>query len=259
MARWAKLDERISEDLAVADLLEANPLACALFMMSLPRCDVYGILPGDARSFRARVCPAAELSQAQVDEAVVALVGAGLYHAYAVNGRSYIYVRRFHRYQEVRWNRVGPPEHPLPACWEEPAGYAGPAGDCRTSPGPVPDQSRTSPGPVPDQSGLARAPVDTDSDTDSDTEREAVTSRLPVQPRARAHEAAPERPTTTDDGLSLSECASRLGEGETANGHVGDNGHDDAPGPLPSVMIGGLRAIDFLARVRPHWPRQRRW
>lgn len=170
MARWAKLDERISEDIAVADLLADNPLAIALFAMSLPRADVYGILPGDARSFRARVCPAAELTQAQVAAAIISLCDAGLYHAYIVNGRSYIYVRRFHRYQEVRWNRVGPPEHPLPECWEEPAGYAGPAGDCRTSPGPVPDESRTSPGPVPDQSGLARAPVDTDTEVVTDSE-----------------------------------------------------------------------------------------
>lgn len=59
MARYAQLYETVGESKDIGRLIETNPLAASLFMISLARADVYGILPADPWDFRTKVCPAA--------------------------------------------------------------------------------------------------------------------------------------------------------------------------------------------------------
>jgi len=114
----------IAEDERQAELLEANPLAAALFLWALPAADAYGIIPGNPRKFAARVCPMAALPVSAIQAAIDDLCRASsdgkpgpwhLYHDEA--GEPLIYIRNYHRYQEVGWARVGRPKHQLPHCW----------------------------------------------------------------------------------------------------------------------------------------------
>lgn len=205
MARWAKISERIGQDGVLAVLAEENLLAALLFTWSIPAADVYGLLPGDAREYRARVASAMCLLPEQVEEAVQAQVGAGLVVAYDLpEGGRGIYLRRYHRYQSVRWDRTGPPEQALPPAWEVPEeltkflasdtartmqrtpAYYGLADSptCAT-PGAVRDESGSSPGAVRDESRL---------DTEQESEYTRVEQSTPTVPAS-----APIPPTECSD------------------------------------------------------------
>ncbi len=167
MRPWAKIAAKISEDEVVAELLEKNPLSVALFLMSLPHADIWGILPAKVQLFHSRVCPAAEISNRKIKNAIDLLVECGIYHKYEANGKELLYIRHYHRYQSVRIDRVGRPDYPLPDCWDGPPqmlqkvyGKSSIADisaqdEFKTSKneGNFPDQSRTTPGLLPDQNG----------------------------------------------------------------------------------------------------------
>lgn len=120
MNRYAKLWHKSGESPDIGEALETNPLAVSLFCLSLPRADLYGILPGEARRYRAAVAPAAILTADVVEEAIQEQERRGWVVRYADSaGETLLYIRHYHLYQEVRWrNGVGPPEHELPECWE---------------------------------------------------------------------------------------------------------------------------------------------
>lgn len=120
MAKYAQLYETVGESKDMGRLLETNPLAASLFMISLARADVYGILPADPWDFRTKVCPAAAVPVGEVENALNLLCELGMYHRYKADERQLIYIMQYHSYQQVRWLRVGRPDQPLPDCWHVP-------------------------------------------------------------------------------------------------------------------------------------------
>ncbi len=206
MPRWAKLSERVGQDGVLCELAEENMLAALLFTWSLPAADVYGILPGDARQYHARVAPALSVSREAVQAAIDAQAQAGLVMSYEADGNRLIYIRNFHRHQDVKWKRVGSPEHPLPPDWRIPGKLRDLLGESGTNPGPeefglcrtatglcvqVPDQSAS----CPDQSRL-------DTDTDTDKSRlERLSSQTPSAPATGERKAKKRKktPRPTED------------------------------------------------------------
>jgi len=125
MPRWAKLSEAIAEDLTIGEMLSkpADARAALLFLMSLPRADLYGILPGNPRLFKARVCPVSYITEGTVEKALTLLVENGMLKSFTDEGQTYLLIANYHKYQVVRWNNwVGPPTVRLPDDWEPPAG-----------------------------------------------------------------------------------------------------------------------------------------
>ena len=121
MPKWAKLHERISASQQIADAYAANRDAPLLFMLMLPHADVYGILPGDARILRGRVCPLLPLTPKRIQAALESLHSVGLIVLYRDSeGKQLVWIRKWLDFQDVRWSRVGPPEYELPDDWEPP-------------------------------------------------------------------------------------------------------------------------------------------
>lgn len=117
---WAKLDAKVAEDRRMNAIARENPTAALLFCWSLPRADVYGILPGWTDLWVARVAPALGISHADAETVLELLVANGLYSTYEVDGERYIYIRNYHRYQSVQFCRVQPPSCQLPEFWSVP-------------------------------------------------------------------------------------------------------------------------------------------
>ena len=85
--------------------------------MSLAHGGVYGLLPGNLRRFGALVCPLFGLTEAALQDRIDLLVTHDFYHTYEVDGKAFIWIRNYHHFQSVRWDRVGKPEQPLPEEW----------------------------------------------------------------------------------------------------------------------------------------------
>ena len=123
MPRWVKLSENIAEDLTIADMLSngAETRAALLFLMSLPRADLYGVLPGSPRLFKARVCPVARTGEKTIERALALLVDRGLVTPFINKGQQHLVITNYHKYQDVRWkNYVGPPKVKMPEDWQPP-------------------------------------------------------------------------------------------------------------------------------------------
>lgn len=209
MTRWAKISERIGQDGRVCELAEQDPMAALLFTWSFVAADVYGILPGDPREYLARVAPALRIDIELAEAAIKAQENAGLIECYeGEDGRRLIYLPRYHRYQDVRWSRVGRPEQALPQSWTTPGPLlewlrSDKCDKCpedygltvtetghicvkRGNSRQLRDHSGSSPGPLPDHSRL-------DTDTDKDTEYSvAASSTGSTVHRARAREDQPD-------------------------------------------------------------------
>lgn len=123
--RYARIHYQAAESPDIGEALEVNPLAVSLFFLSIARADLYGILPGEPRRYRATVAPAANIPPDVVAEAIAEQERRGWVHCYrSATGVQLLYIVNYHEYQEVRWqNRVAPPEHELPACWTPPEGF----------------------------------------------------------------------------------------------------------------------------------------
>ena len=221
MAHYAVIYEQVGESGNVAELLETNPLAASLFLISLARADVYGILPGDPRDYRTRVCPAAALSLDKIQGALSDLERLGMYHLYDACGKKWAYIASYHEYQVVRWGRVGRPDNPLPQCWNTPSALT--AELTRGGTGKLPewfgldgksgkplseeawnssglkvygrDKSGSSPGVVRDQSGRT---LQTEAEAEATTEAEAEAERLERQRQERLRASAKARPNDAD-------------------------------------------------------------
>ena len=191
MPRWAKISDAIAEDITVADMLSTakESRALALFLMSLPRADAYGVLPGEPRLFKARVCPAAQLSEGRIVEVINILEQQRLVVPFENDSGSHLYIRNYHRYQEIRWDRVGVPEIVMPEDWPPPPALIAWLSDQDKQKQEqfgayIPalsrlllDQSRI----VPEHSRLD-VDVDVDSDTDIDKTTPSVDSYTPESP-----------------------------------------------------------------------------
>lgn len=121
MARpFAKLAVGSGADEKLGMIAERDGLGGMLFLLSIPEAYPYGILPGSPRAYRAQVIPAALVAEQEIQEAIDAQVEVGLLHRYEVGDKQYLYLRNYHRYQDVAWSRVRPSDYPLPSCWEVP-------------------------------------------------------------------------------------------------------------------------------------------
>lgn len=122
LVRYARLHSQAAENPDIGELLEENPLAAALFFLSLTRSDLYGILPAEPRRYRSAVAPSAMLPPTTVASAIEAQEQHDLIRRYTTsNGDELLQIVNYHKWQEVRWaNGVGPPEHELPSWWEPP-------------------------------------------------------------------------------------------------------------------------------------------
>lgn len=125
MSGYACIGERIAISTDWADLATADPWAAIVYAMCWPGCNIYGILPGDARSFRAHVCPLLPLDDARIEEILQLLKQRGFVVRYKAGQRRLLWLRNWHEQNQVRWDRVGPPEDPLPREWAVPPALAG--------------------------------------------------------------------------------------------------------------------------------------
>jgi len=117
---WAKLSSRIGEDGALCELAEVNPLAALLWTWSISTADLYGLLPGSPREYRACVAPGLMIDLADVRSAIDAQVTAGLVTAYEDDGTPLLYLPNYHRYQSVNWWAAKESRFTLPECWQVP-------------------------------------------------------------------------------------------------------------------------------------------
>ena len=120
-AAWVKLYSRIAESEDLADLHGKDPNAALLFLFSLPAAMPWGVLPGDARLFRAKVCPLLDLSLDSVKTALRLVVDSGLYQSYQDReGKQLLYVSAWGTYQDRQLERVGLPVYDFPPNWTPP-------------------------------------------------------------------------------------------------------------------------------------------
>lgn len=121
MPRWIKLHARLAASQQIAQAYRRHRDAPLLFLMMLPHCDWYGILPGHAAVLKGLVCPLLDIDIEQVEAALEALEAEGLILRYSdASSRPLIWVRGWLQHQDVRWARVGPPQYDLPPEWEPP-------------------------------------------------------------------------------------------------------------------------------------------
>jgi hypothetical protein len=171
MAQWAKLHSKTAESQDVADLAAEDPLSALLFLMGLPQAAPWGVLPGSPALFRAKVCPLMDVSLEQVKTTLRLLVEHSMVIAYSGrDGKPLVAYTNWDEHQEMRWDRVGLPEHDLPpgykpsasllAAIERPRKADAPAISASRwsefvapAPGAVEADSGSSPGVVRDNSG----------------------------------------------------------------------------------------------------------
>jgi hypothetical protein len=122
MSAYARLNERIavSEDWAI--MVRDDRLAAIIYVMSWPACNVYGVVVGSLFSFRAKVCPSLGLTDKALQKALDYLESHGFFVPFFDEERRYYWLPSWARQNDVRWDNVGPPDLPLPQCWEIPSG-----------------------------------------------------------------------------------------------------------------------------------------
>jgi len=192
--RYAKLAHKVGENPDIGDAMDDNPRAVALFLISLARCDVYGILPADPRRYKIAVVPGSELKVEAVADALDEQERRGWIRRYTDSeGTQLLHILKYHEYQDVRWARVGPPERELPDWWQPPedlmkwlltlaAGDDSPArrawgavldrycGTCK----PV-ENSTPTPGLLPDVSRPGHGAPDKQTQTHTHTQNDSTT------------------------------------------------------------------------------------
>lgn len=90
MARKRYLSSDTSTDPRIADLAQFGVLPALLYTWAIPHADDWGRLTGDARQFRMLVCPALDVTAAEVDEALDQIADVGLWERYEAGGRKVI-------------------------------------------------------------------------------------------------------------------------------------------------------------------------
>ena len=206
--RYAKLAHKVGENPDIGDALDDNPRAVALFLISLARCDVYGILPADPRRYKIAVVPGSELTTELIAEALDEQERRGWIRRYTDSaGTDLLHILKYHEFQDVRWPRVGPPEHELPDWWQPPEALmewlqtlaTGNNSAARRAWRVVLDRycgtyetveySKPSPGVIRDKSGSSPAYTQTQTQTQTQT---TATTHAPADA-----DAAPEKPAAS--------------------------------------------------------------
>ena len=104
MADWAKLHGKISESEDFTAVLNESPLAASLFLMGLPKAAPWGVLPGTAFAFKAKVCPMAQASLDEIQTALRLLEDHSMLTAYTGrNGKPLVYYSAWNDHQDRQW------------------------------------------------------------------------------------------------------------------------------------------------------------
>jgi DnaD/phage-associated family protein len=90
MGRRRSITTDISTDPKLADLAAYGALPLLLYTWSIPHADDWGRMIGDARQFKLLVCPALEVTVAEVNDALDQITSVGLWERYEVHGKYYI-------------------------------------------------------------------------------------------------------------------------------------------------------------------------
>jgi hypothetical protein len=117
MDGWTKLHERTAESVDLAELLDEEPEAFALFMLMLAKAGVWGRFPAHPKLLRARVAPMSErLNAKRIGELLPLLIQRRLVTAYEGDGMPLLYTTKHFTYNAKQaWHRVGRPEFPPPS------------------------------------------------------------------------------------------------------------------------------------------------
>jgi hypothetical protein len=220
--QYARIYASSGESPDVGEVLETNPLAVSLWFMGLARANVYGILPADPRRYRAKVCPAAAIHPDTVAEAIAEQERRGWVRRYETSdGHAMLHVVNYHKYQPIRWNRVGPPDCELPEWWQPPAaliqwlrseqstrgGNAGAWGVLRDRYCSETDNNGSTPGPLLEFDGttpgeLQERPLDRRQKAEGRRQYGGERARPHVREGSETQDAAP------DDGTAPPELCS---------------------------------------------------
>ena len=90
MSRKRSISSSIGSNPLMEDLAAHGALPCLLYTWAIPHADDWGRLSGDARQFRLTVCPALQISAAEVDEALTLIAEVGLWQRYQVGDQQVI-------------------------------------------------------------------------------------------------------------------------------------------------------------------------
>lgn len=160
MSRKRYISTEISTDKKVAELADHGLLPLLLFTWAIPHMDDWGRITGDAREFKLLVCPGLDVTTKDVDEAIDAIVSAGLWLRYEVDGKKCIavanqeswfkhqsYINKEKRNNDAGSHFPSPPQNAekhrkTPQITEEQQETPQNAEECRTSP-----QNPVSPSP----------------------------------------------------------------------------------------------------------------
>lgn len=142
MGRRRYITSDISTDPKVAELAEYGALPLLLYTWAIAHLDDWGRMTGDARQFKLLVCPALDVTTAEVDEALDQIASVGLWERYEVNGKKYIAVPeeawyRHQSYINKEKRNVDKSQYPAPPSKtraEEQQATTQNSADCRTSP-----------------------------------------------------------------------------------------------------------------------------
>jgi len=117
---WTKIRSDVVLSERMADLLDRNPLAYALFMNAKAACDDYGRLPASPRKFKGLTAPLTRYTPAKIEKAIQDMAACGVVALYSADGDDYLEIIRYNDVEETEWRNVGKPEYPAPPDWQPP-------------------------------------------------------------------------------------------------------------------------------------------
>lgn len=99
-------------------LAEVSHFAKVIFTWTIPHCDDYGHMDGNARLVKGIVVPLCEESPEDVEKALKELEKHGLIERYEIDGRQYIEILKWDDHQTLKTDRPLNVRYPLPSTWK---------------------------------------------------------------------------------------------------------------------------------------------
>jgi hypothetical protein len=117
---WTKIRSDIVLSERMADLMDRNPLAYALYMNAKAVCDQYGRLPASPRKFKGLAAPLTSYTPAKIGKALEDMAACDVVRLYEVDGDAYLEMIGYNDVDGTDWRNVGAPEYPAPPGWAAP-------------------------------------------------------------------------------------------------------------------------------------------
>jgi hypothetical protein len=135
-------------------------------------CDDQGRMPGQTAYVRSAVWPYDDVQLADVESDLAALESLGNITRYRVEGRTFIQLVNWHKYQaDAEW--LGKSEYPAPEGWQDHFRYTGPKREIITGGRYKKDDDKGNPVPAQVPSAVPSAvPVLNDNDNDNENDNE---------------------------------------------------------------------------------------